>query len=103
MNIRYTIGLMIFLGGIITSSISATAFDLKIESYRLNKDGGIIEVQALRTDDNPTRTAIRQVLQEEVREGIAPSTPAMRPHEKEIRYRYEKTRLGGRSIKDINP
>src|SRR5215467_6066729 len=104
MNIRYTIGPMIFLGGIITSSVSATAFDLKIESYRLNKDGGIIDVQALRTDDNPTRAAIRQLLQEEVRKGISPSTPAMRQHEKEIRYRYEKTRRGGRiRIKAINP
>jgi Aspartyl protease len=96
MNIRYTIGSMIFLIGITTSSISAAAFDSTFESYQLNKEGGIIEVQALRTDDNPTRSAIRQLLQEQVRKGISPSTPAMLQHEKEIRYRYEKTRRGGR-------
>jgi predicted aspartyl protease len=104
MNIRYTIGPIIFLSGIITSSISAAAFDLTFESYRLNKEGGIIEVQALRTDDNPTRAAVRQQLQEEARKGISPSTPAMRKHGKQIRYRYEKTRRGGRiRIKAANP
>src|SRR4249920_214904 len=98
MNIRYTIGPMIFLIGVITSSINVSAFDATFESYRLNKEGGIIEVQALRTDDNPTRAAIRQLLQEEARKGISPSTPAMRQHEKEIQYRYEKTRRGGRIL-----
>jgi clan AA aspartic protease (TIGR02281 family) len=77
-------------------SVSAAVRDLSISRYRLDKEGGVIEVQATHPGDKETRDRVRRELSEEARKGIPSATPEMQQHQKEIRYRYENTEQGGR-------
>jgi hypothetical protein len=95
MNIRYGIGVKV-LFAVAMGSFSAAALDMTVERYRLDKEGGVIEVEATQPGDKETRDAVRQQLQEEAHNGISSATPAMRQYKKEIQYRYEKTTRGGR-------
>jgi len=75
----------------------AAARDLSVSRYRLDKEGGSIEVQATHPGDKQTRDRVRQELLKEARNGGIPSaTPEMQQHQKEIQYRYENTERGGR-------
>jgi predicted aspartyl protease len=77
-------------------SVSAAVRDLSISRYRLDKEGGIIEVQATHPGDKQTRDQVRRELSQEARNGIPSASPEMQQHQKEIRYRYENTERGGR-------
>jgi predicted aspartyl protease len=95
---------MKFRGGIVAGllflstmgPVRAAVRDLSISRYRLDKEGGIIEIQATHPGDNQTRDRVRKELSEEARNGIPAATPEMQQHQKEIRYRYENTERGGR-------
>jgi predicted aspartyl protease len=95
MQIRYGITAAILLA-VAMGSTTAKAFDLTVDSYLLDKEGGVIQIEAARRGDKETRNAVRQQLQEEARKGIRLASPAMQQHQKEIQYRFEKTTGGGR-------
>jgi predicted aspartyl protease len=77
-------------------SMRAAVRDLSVSRYRLDKEGGSIEVQATHPGDKQTRDRVRQELLKEVRNGIPSASPEMQQHQKEIRYRYENTERGAR-------
>jgi predicted aspartyl protease len=77
-------------------SVRVAARDLSVSRFRLDKEGGIIEIQVTHPGDKQTRDRVRQELLQEARNGIPSATPEMQQHQKEIRYRYEKTERGGR-------
>ena len=77
-------------------SVRAAARDLSVSHIRLDKEGGIIEMEATHPGDKQTRDQVRQRLLKEARSGIPAATPAMQEHQKEIRYRYETTERGAR-------
>jgi predicted aspartyl protease len=77
-------------------SVSAAVRDLSISHYRLDKEGGSIEVQATHPGDKQTRDRVRQELLQEARNGIPSASPEMQEHQNEIQYRYENTERGGR-------
>jgi predicted aspartyl protease len=88
-----------------TGSTTLKAFDLTVERYLLDKEGGAIQVEAAQPGDKETRNAVRQQLQDQARNGVTSATPAMQQHQKEIQYRFEKTTRGGRihiTTKDRN-
>jgi predicted aspartyl protease len=95
MNVRSQIVTGIVLSFAI-GSIDAFALELSTRRYRLDKEGGMIEMQATQAGDKQTRDAVRQQLQEEVRASIPNATPALRRHQKEIKYHYENTSLGAK-------
>ena len=95
MRIRWGISVGV-LFAVAMGSIAAKAFDLTVERYFLDKEGGTIQVEAARAGDKETRDTVRQLLQEEARQGVMLATPALQEHQKEIRYRFEKTTRGGR-------
>ena len=94
MKTRYTISAVI-LFSITVGSLSAAAIDT-VSRYGLDKNGGFIEIQATQAQDTRTRDAVRQQLQEEARIGMSFATSTMLEYRKEIQYRYEETRGGGR-------
>jgi predicted aspartyl protease len=79
-----------------TMGSASAARDLSISHYRLDKEGGSIEVQATHPGDKQTRDRVRQELLQEARNGIPSASPEMQEHQKEILYRYENTERGGR-------
>jgi predicted aspartyl protease len=95
MNVRSQI-----VAGLVLSfaigSIDALALELSTRRYRLDKEGGMIEVQATRPEDKQTRDAVRQQLQQEARGVIPNATPALKKHQKEIKYHYENTARGAK-------
>ena len=94
-NIRYGIAVT----AMVTFTIGCTdaaEFEQSSKRILLDKQGGMIEIQTTHPDDKQTRDAVRQLLQEEARNGIAVDSPAVRQHTKEIQYRYENTPHGGR-------
>jgi hypothetical protein len=95
MIIRFSTGAAVLLS-IAIGCGNAGAFDLTFERYLLDKDGGAIEVQSTKPEDNKTRNAVRQQLHEQARAGISSSVPALRELQKKIEYRYEKTPRGAR-------
>jgi hypothetical protein len=60
------------------------------------QDGGAIEVEAVRPNDKQTRDAVRKQLREDAKGKIKSATPELKQHEKEINFRYENTKSGGR-------
>jgi predicted aspartyl protease len=95
MNIRYRISAAI-LTAFTMGSLNSAAFDMRAERYLLDKEGGVIQIEATRSADKDTRDAVRQQLQEEAQHGISSATPAMKEYENQIQYRYEQTARGGR-------
>jgi predicted aspartyl protease len=95
MRIRYGIAAVVLFAAAMGST-TVTAFDLTVERYLLDKEGGAIQVEAAQPADKETRDVVRRQLQEEARNGVASATPAMQQHRKEIQYRFEKTARGGR-------
>jgi predicted aspartyl protease len=95
MNVRSQIVTGLVLSFAI-GSIDALALELSTRRYRLDKEGGMIEVQATHPDDKLTRDAVRQQLQKEVRGVIPNATPDMKKHQKEIKYHYENTARGAK-------
>ena len=81
-----------------------TMYSLNAEAARslsarrvlMYQDGGAIEVEAVRPNDKQTRDVVRKQLKEDAKGKIKSATPAMKQHEKEIQYRYENTKSGGR-------
>jgi len=94
MKVRGMVAGLLFLSTM--GSTSAAMRDLSISRYRLDKEGGSIEIQATHPGDKQTRDRVRQELSQEARNGIPLATPEMQQHQKEIRYRYENTERGGR-------
>src|SRR6266566_5800904 len=93
MNLRYAMGavLLTFTVG------SMTAFaDMTSRRVRLETDGGAIEVEAKRPNDIQTRNAVREQLKQQMRKGMPLTNSAILQHQKEIKYKYEKTDRGGR-------
>src|SRR5437763_15147740 len=77
-------------------SMRAAARDLSVSHIRLDKEGGIIEIEATHPGDKQTRDQVRHRLLQESRTGIPAATAAMQEHQKEIRDRYETTERVGR-------
>jgi hypothetical protein len=92
MNIGIAVAASLFLS---FSSVDAHGRDLSGRYLRIDKEGGVIEVEAT-AGDRETRDGIRRQLSQEAHNGFPPATPAMRQHEKEIQYRYEDMPRGGR-------
>jgi hypothetical protein len=80
----------------VIGSIDGLALEMSTRRYRLDKEGGMIEVQATHPEDKLTRDAVRQQLQKEVRGVIPNATPNMKKHQKEIKYHYENTASGAK-------
>jgi len=76
--------------------MNATAMELSTRRYRLDKEGGFIEALATQPGDSQTRDEVRQELQKEARNQIPLATPALKQHQKEIKYHYENTARGGK-------
>jgi predicted aspartyl protease len=95
MNLRFQI-----VTGILVSfslgSIDAMALELSTRRYSLDKEGGMIEVQATQLGDKQTRNAVRQQLHKEIRDDLPNATPNLQKHQKEIMYHYEKTERGAK-------
>jgi predicted aspartyl protease len=94
-NVRYGIVVTIFVT-LTIGCLDASEFERSSKRILLDKQGGVIEIRTTHRDDKETRDAVRQRLQEEARQGIAPDSPTVQQHQGEIQYRYENTPLGGR-------
>jgi predicted aspartyl protease len=95
MKTRFGIAATILLT-ITSGSILTAGPDWTFERYLLDKEGGVIEKEATRPDDKETRDAVRRELQEQAQAGLPLATSAMQENRKQIQYRYENTRRGGR-------
>jgi hypothetical protein len=95
MNTRCAIAATMVMTFTIGSTYIA-GIDKSAKRFQLDKEGGTIEVRITRADDKQARDAVRRQLREEARNGIRLATAAMQQHKREIKYRYEKTDLGGR-------
>ena len=79
-------------------STNIVGIDKSTKRFLLDKNGGSIEVRIANAEDKQSRDAARRELREEARSGIPSATVAMRQHKNEIKYKYEKTALGGRIL-----
>jgi predicted aspartyl protease len=95
MNTRCAIAATMVMTFTIGSTYIA-GIDKNSKRFLLDKEGGTIEVRITRAEDKQGRDAIRRQLRDEARNGIPFATVAMQQHKKEIKYRYEKTDIGGR-------
>jgi predicted aspartyl protease len=103
MKFYRSIGIAVLLA-LTTGSISVLARDLVSRRVLLEREGGSIEVEAKNANDSQTRDAVREELQQDLQNKIPLSTPALLEHRKDIKYSFEKTKLGGRiKIQTHNP
>jgi predicted aspartyl protease len=77
-------------------SINIAGVDRGAKRFLLDKDGGSIEVRIAHAEDKQVRDSVRRQLRQEARNGIPSATVALREHKSEIKYKYEKTAMGGR-------
>ena len=95
MKVYHSIVIAVLLA-LTTGSVTVVARDLISRRIFLEKEGGSIEVEAKSANDSQTRDTVREQLQNDLRTNIPSSTPALQQHRKDIKYHFEKTRLGGR-------
>src|SRR5690348_14268955 len=97
MSARYKAGAaVVVLLSLTLGSMEAAARDMSARHVLIDDHGGAIEVEAVRPDDKQTRDAVRKELRDDARSRMKSATPAMERHQKEIKYRYENTKSGGR-------
>jgi hypothetical protein len=89
-------GGVLFLIFTMYSMNAEAARSLSSRRVLMYQDGGAIEIEAVRPNDKHTRDAVRKQLKEDAKGKLKSATPALKQHEKDINYRYENTKSGGR-------
>jgi predicted aspartyl protease len=97
MRARYGAGAaVVFLLSLTLGSLDVAGRDMSARRVLIDDQGGAIEVEAVHANDKETRDAVRKALRDDARSRMKSATPAMEQHQKQIQYRYENTKSGGR-------